>query len=284
MRKEFIKVATKLAEENSATVLLGDISVGGFLDGEILKKNVHNVGILEQAMVSFAAGIASAGGYPIVQTIIPFLVERAFEQIKLDVCAQKNPVALIGVGGGLEYSKLGYTHQCLWDTALLSQLPNLPIFTPTYSILEVSNALELHVSKREPIYLRLTDALLTNYSQTVEVNPYELVKINDTSSETAIIFCGAYPGINSDFEAYKSEHDIYAYSYTNRIPDNLNLLLDYKNITIIEFGTLPTLSNLIKQTGLKIKTSRYMNNFFFMQYGSTNAAKAISENWIEVLQ
>lgn len=55
-----------------------------------------NAGLCEQSMVSLAAGMAIEGLRPIVYTITPFLIERAFEQIKLDVNEMKLPVGLVG--------------------------------------------------------------------------------------------------------------------------------------------------------------------------------------------
>ncbi len=55
-----------------------------------------NVGICEQATVSMAAGMAMQGLRPIIYTITPFLIERAFEQIKIDVDQMNLPVGLVG--------------------------------------------------------------------------------------------------------------------------------------------------------------------------------------------
>ncbi len=66
-------------------VLLGDIGVFAFQDVFTKYPNrCFNIGICEQSMVGMAAGLSMAGLIPIVHTIEPFLVERAFEQIKDD--------------------------------------------------------------------------------------------------------------------------------------------------------------------------------------------------------
>ena len=56
------------------------------------------------------------------------MVERCFEQIKLDLCYQKMNVNIISCGGSLEYSELGCTHHCPEDIAILKKLPNIEIF------------------------------------------------------------------------------------------------------------------------------------------------------------
>ena len=83
MRKEFANFfKEQLKVDSNLIVLLGDIGVGSFLDGEELSKNVYNVGINEQAMVSFASGISDTGKTVVLHTISPVLVERAYEHIK----------------------------------------------------------------------------------------------------------------------------------------------------------------------------------------------------------
>lgn len=70
-------------------------------------KRCFNAGICEQAMVSMAAGMAMEGYRPVLYTITPFLLERAFEQIKLDVIEQDLPVGMVGYS---DYSA-GPTHR-----------------------------------------------------------------------------------------------------------------------------------------------------------------------------
>lgn len=99
------------------------------------KKNLGNrfinVGISEQNMISVAAGLAKSGKKVCVYTIIPFITERCYEQIKIDLCCMNIPVMIIGIGAGLTFSYDGPTHQTLCDISIMRALPNLSIYSPS---------------------------------------------------------------------------------------------------------------------------------------------------------
>ena len=84
MRSQFNKTIKRLFLKNKKIFLiLGDIGVYSFRD--LLKnKRAINIGILEQASISFASGLSKIGFVPIFHTIATFMVGRAFEQLKLD--------------------------------------------------------------------------------------------------------------------------------------------------------------------------------------------------------
>ena len=87
-----------------------------------------NVGICEQATISLAAGMAMEGLRPVVYTILPFLIERAFEQIKLDVNQQCLPVGLVGHSN----SEGGPTHQELSAPCLMGLCRNIRSHYPEW--------------------------------------------------------------------------------------------------------------------------------------------------------
>jgi transketolase len=132
MRKIFNEIASDIILSNDKSALiLGDIGVYGFR--EILSerpKQVYNIGILEQSMVSVSAGLASEGIIPIIHTIAPFMVERALEQIKIDFGYQNLPGNFVSVGASFDYSKLGCTHHCPADINTLSNIPGFDLFVP----------------------------------------------------------------------------------------------------------------------------------------------------------
>ena len=112
-------------------VLVGDISHGILSPyREAFPRRYFNVGILESAMISMSAGLSSAGFRPVTHTIGPFIIERAFEQIKLDFCYQGLSGNLVTVGSAFDYSNLGCTHHCYGDFALLKTLQNIEITYP----------------------------------------------------------------------------------------------------------------------------------------------------------
>ena len=91
MRKQLVKtVQSILATDDNVVLLLGDIGVWGFREAfKLYPERVFNIGILEQSTISLSAGLSMSGLIPVVHTIAPFLVERAYEQLKDDFGYQK---------------------------------------------------------------------------------------------------------------------------------------------------------------------------------------------------
>jgi transketolase len=93
-------------------------------------KQFLNVGVAEQAMIGFAAGLARAGYLPIAYGLAAFVPIRVLEQIKLDLCLSGLPVLLLGDGAGLVYSTLGSSHQCGEDISALRPMPGISVYSP----------------------------------------------------------------------------------------------------------------------------------------------------------
>ena len=109
MRRKFGKIINQLAKKDKKIVLLvADIGYGIFDDfRKEHPDRFFNLGICEQSIISFASGLALEGLKPWVYTITPFLIERPFEQVKLDINQQKANVNLVGFA---DYPTLGPTH------------------------------------------------------------------------------------------------------------------------------------------------------------------------------
>lgn len=121
---------------------------------DIDAERVINIGIREAGMVGFAAGLARGGMIPFVYSIVPFITLRCLEQIKIDVCYNRNRVILVGVGGGVSYGPNGPTHHGVDDIGVLSCLPRMTIWTPS-DPLEVRACVRESMNIDGPAYLRL---------------------------------------------------------------------------------------------------------------------------------
>ncbi len=113
-----------------------------------------NVGVMEQAMIGIAAGLAKSGLRPIVYGLAAFVPIRVLEQIKLDLCHSSQPVIMLGDGAGLVYSTLGASHQCGEDLAALRPMPGIKIFTPADAI-ELEACFKEALAHSGPSYIRI---------------------------------------------------------------------------------------------------------------------------------
>jgi len=129
MRRSFGKIITELADRDEKIyVIVGDIGYRVF--DEFREKHPDrfiNMGICEQSMIGVSAGMALEGLKPWVYTITPFLIERPFEQIKLDIDQQNVDVKLVGFS---DYPTLGPTHTELNGKKLLQFFENITSYFP----------------------------------------------------------------------------------------------------------------------------------------------------------
>lgn len=132
MRERFTRVTNDLLDSDPRlAVVLADIGGAGFVRARHGHPDrIINVGIREQLMISVASGLALAGMRPIAHSYTPFLVERPFEQVKLDLAHQGVGAVLVSIGASYDASDSGRTHQAPEDVALLSSLPDWTIHVP----------------------------------------------------------------------------------------------------------------------------------------------------------
>lgn len=113
-----------------------------------------DVGVAESNMIGLAAGLSLSGKTVYCYSIIPFLVMRPFEQIRMDVAYENLNVRLVGVGGGFTYGLEGISHFGLEDLALMRSLPNMCIVVPA-DPLEAQCLARLSCGHEGPMYIRL---------------------------------------------------------------------------------------------------------------------------------
>jgi transketolase len=113
-----------------------------------------DVGIAEANLVGVASGLARDGHRVVVGTMAPFLVRRAAEQIRLDVCRAALDVTFIGVGGGLAYGPLGATHHTTEDLGAMAAMPMDLVLNPVDAH-DAAWAVRQAVAHPGPAYVRL---------------------------------------------------------------------------------------------------------------------------------
>lgn len=89
---------------------------------------VFDVGIAEQHAVTSAAGLASGGMHPVVAVYATFL-NRAFDQLLLDVAMHRLPVTFVLDRAGVTGPD-GPSHYGVWDLAVLGAVPGLRMAAP----------------------------------------------------------------------------------------------------------------------------------------------------------
>jgi len=146
-----------LADENSRVVFVSaNVMSSCRVLGSVEKypKRSFNVGIAEQNMISFSAGLAREGLLPFAFTMAPFMSMRACEQVRTDVAYNNLNVRMIapyaGVSGGIS----GATHWAIEDCAIMSGIPGMTILEPCDPI-QAKKMIEATIDYVGPIYMRI---------------------------------------------------------------------------------------------------------------------------------
>ncbi len=157
MRERFIATATELLDRDSRlAVVLADISAAQFAEASARHPDrVINVGIREQLLIGVTGGLALAGLRPIAHTFPSFLIERPFEQVKLDLSHQDVGAVLVSFGGSYDMPAEGRTHQAPGDVALLDTLGDWTIHVPGHPD-EAELLLRQAAAGHDRVYLRLS--------------------------------------------------------------------------------------------------------------------------------
>ncbi|PPS73284.1 MULTISPECIES: transketolase family protein [Streptomyces] len=132
MRDRFAPVVSRLLDEDPrVAVVLAAIGTDGFAGAARRHPGrVVDVGIREQLLIGAAAGLALTGLRPVVHTFASFLVERPFEQVKLDLGHQDAGAVLVSAAASYDWPAGGYTHMAPGDVALLDTLDGWTVHVP----------------------------------------------------------------------------------------------------------------------------------------------------------
>ena len=96
--------------------------------GEQFPDRLFDVGIAEQHAMTSAAGLAMGGMHPVVAIYSTFL-NRAFDQIMMDVALHKLPVTMVLDRAGITGND-GASHNGMWDLSILNIVPGIRVAAP----------------------------------------------------------------------------------------------------------------------------------------------------------
>ena len=134
-----------------------------------------DMGIAEANMTGVAAGMATCGFKPFINTFAMFAAGRSWEQVRNSICYPGLNVKVIGSHGGLSVGEDGATHQCIEDYAIMRAIPGMMVLCPCDGY-EMRLATEALLNYDGPAYMRLGRLAVDTVTDTIPGYHFELGK------------------------------------------------------------------------------------------------------------
>lgn len=241
-RQAFADTAISLVEEDPSVALVY-AEISGQFFGAAERRNpdrIINVGIREQLLVSVGAGLALTGMLPILHTFASFLVERAFEQVKLGFGHQDVGGVLVSAGASFDTPSAGRTHQAPGDVALIDTVPGFGIHVPGHAD-EVAAVLRWAVARSGREYVRVHAA---QNSTAFPVTPGRFHVVRHGSRATVV---AVGPMLDPVLAAVSDLDVTVLYASTVRPFDSHGLreVIDHPEVVLVEPYLAGTSSHLV---------------------------------------
>ncbi len=283
-----LETLSRLVVDNPQVVVLGSDAVNiREMFPERNKAQYIEMGIAEANLVGVAAGMASCGIIPYVYAFSPFLVYRANEFIRNDICMQKRNVKIIGYSAGMDFCTAGPTHHTTEDIAMLRVLPYLTILSPA-SVKEVEQMVKMAAQINGPVYIRLNRTRDREIHQSIynfEIGKAQMLCDGD---DMTIITTGsiAYDVIQAAFQAKKENISVRVLHMGTIKPLDEESVLKVaketgKIITVEEHNVIGGLGSavaeIIAEAGISVKLIRMgLKNSFATGYGNHDEVKEMN--------
>lgn len=277
MRNAAAKEITQYCQDNKDGFLISGDAGFGVWDNfqKELKSQYINPGINEQATIGLASGMALSGHKVFYYNIIPFVLMRCYEQVRLDICYQELPVILIGIGSGITYAPAGMTHYSIEDIAIAKTMPNLNIISPSDPI-QVQKAVQYAIKSKQPTYIRISrSGEPTLFEKDTDITKPSSLK---EGSKKAIIFHGSI--VDEVLKAGEVLEDVAIISFALISPldvdETKRILEKYESIYVVEEhfengGLGSILSDFIIENKLSVCIEKIaIKNHFIHKIGDCN--------------
>lgn len=147
-----------LGEKNEKIVVL-DCDVSSSTQtkhfGARFPERFFNFGISEANMASAAAGLASCGYVPFINTFALFMALKAGDQVRAQIAYTRLNVKMAGGYAGLSDFADGASHQSVEDLAVMRAVPNITVVAPS-DITETQMAVRAIADHDGPVFIRLS--------------------------------------------------------------------------------------------------------------------------------
>jgi len=155
---------------------------------EACPERFFDMGIAEANMTGVAAGMATCGFKPFINSFAMFSAGRAWEQVRNSIAYPGLNVKVVGSHGGLSVGEDGATHQCIEDFALMRSIPGMMVLCPCDGY-EMKQAVQALMEYEGPAYMRLGRLAVETVTDSIEGYKFELgkgVTVRDGSDVTII--------------------------------------------------------------------------------------------------
>ena len=119
-----------------------------------IPKQMFDCGVAEQNMASIAAGLASYGFKPWIETFTPFATRRICDQIAISISYAGMNVKIVGTDPGISAELNGGTHMSMEDVGVVRSIPGMVIFEPVDAT-QLRAAMPVLNAYEGPVYMRL---------------------------------------------------------------------------------------------------------------------------------
>ncbi|MEW6517414.1 MAG: transketolase family protein [candidate division FCPU426 bacterium] len=148
----------------------------------------YNLGVAEQNLIGWAAGIATCGKKPFASTFAVFATARAYDQVRNSIAFPNLNVKIAASHAGLSVGPDGASHQAIEDMALMRIMPNFTVVVPADGP-QAAAATKALYQHEGPAYLRLGRPKVEDI---ISDQPFVLgrAQVLKPGRDAAIIACG----------------------------------------------------------------------------------------------
>jgi transketolase len=191
-RTAYGETLVELGAENKRIVVLeADLgkSTMSSLFQQAYPERYFEMGIAEQNMTSFAAGLSLAGKIAFTNSFAVFAAGRSYDQIRQSISTAKLNVKINGSSAGLSDFGDGASHQAIEDIAIMRAIPNMTVLVPMDAV-ETKKIVRAAAQHEGPVYIRISRNDMEDlYPDTAEFKigkPYMMRNGNDIT----VFACG----------------------------------------------------------------------------------------------